>query len=209
VPVASPLYPVGLVVEARRCLVVGGGKVAARKAEGLAACRALVHVVAPAVGDAVQSLAAVTWEERPYRRGEVSDYRLAVAASNDPAVNRQVYEDGEKAGVWVNSADDPAACSFVLPSVARRGSLVLSVSTGGMSPALSSWLRDELADHLGAEHEAAAKLMAEERERRRGEGKSSEGLDWHGALRSDMLDLLRSGRVDEAREQLRSCLSSS
>ncbi len=60
-------------------------------------------------------------EERPYRRGEVAGYWLVVAATGDPAVNRAVYEDGESAGVWVNSADDPASCSFILPAVARQG----------------------------------------------------------------------------------------
>lgn len=207
-PVASPLYPVGLVVEGRHCLVVGGGSVATRKAEALAACGALVHVVAPEIAETLRHLKGVTVEQRPYRAGEVAGYRLAVAAASDPALNRRVFEEGEAAGVWVNSVDDPGSCSFVLPSVARRGALVVTVSTGGMSPAMSSWLRDRLAAQLGDEHLAAVELMSEERARRMAEGASTEGLDWHGALESDMLDLLRAGRVDEARERLRSCLSS-
>ena len=80
-------------------------------------------------------------QERPYRRGEVAGYRLAVAATGDPAVNRAVFEDGESAGVWVNSADDPASCSFILPAIARQGPVSVAVSTSGFSPALASWLK--------------------------------------------------------------------
>ena len=95
-------------------------------------------------------------EERPYRRGDVAGYRLVVAATDDPATNRAVFEDGEAAGVWVNSADDPASCSFTLPSVVRRGPIMVTVSTGGHSPALATWLRGHVEDELGPEYEILA-----------------------------------------------------
>src|ERR1700737_748987 len=98
-------YPVNLVVEGRACLVVGGGKVARRKVEGLVACGALVTVVAPSVSPEIVAL-GVTGHRRPYRSPEAGDYRLVITATDDPAVNRTVFEDGEAAGVWVNSADE-------------------------------------------------------------------------------------------------------
>src|SRR5436309_10232992 len=104
-------YPVNLIVEGRPCLVVGGGAVAAQKAAALVACGAEVHVVAERVGPEVRAL-PVTWEERSYALGEVSDYRLAVAATGSPSTNKAVFDDGEAAGVWVNSADDPDNCSI-------------------------------------------------------------------------------------------------
>src|SRR5437763_16053533 len=154
-PVDGPQYPVNLVLDGRPCLVVGGGAVAARKAAGLRACGARVHVVAPRIDDEIRVLAGdgVTFEERPYKRGEVEDYRLVVAATDDPAVNRAVYEDGERAGVWVNSADDPASCSFTLPAVVRRGPVMVTVSTGGRSPALSSWPKAKVEADPGPESE--------------------------------------------------------
>ncbi|MGH9281830.1 MAG: precorrin-2 dehydrogenase/sirohydrochlorin ferrochelatase family protein [Acidimicrobiales bacterium] len=208
-PVDAPLYPVNLVVDGRRCLVVGGGRVAARKAEGLVSCGAVVHVVATSVGGEVRALAGVTWEERPYRAGEVAGYRLAVTATGDPEVDGAVFEDGEAAGVWVNSADDPAHCSFILPAILRRGPLSVSVSTGGHSPALAAWLRDRLAGEVGPEYEVLAGLLSEERDAARAAGRSTEGLDWRSALDSDMLELIQSGHLQQAKERLQACLSSS
>ena len=97
-PVDTPLYPTGLILAGRACLVVGGGDVAAGKVDGLRACGAKVHVVATRVGESVRARDDVTWEERPYRRGEVAGYRLVVAATGSPDVNRAVYEDGEAHG---------------------------------------------------------------------------------------------------------------
>ena len=208
-PVAAPLYPVNLVVSGKRCLVVGGGRIAARKIEALVAADAIVHVVAPTIADEIKARGAVTWEERAYEVGEAAGYRLVMTAADDPEVNRQVFEDGEAAGVWVNSADDPANCSFTLPAIVRRGPLLVTVSTGGHSPALASWLRARLEREVGPEYEAVLEILSAEREAMHTAGRSTEGLDWISALDSDMLDLVRSGRVTEARERLRACLSSS
>ncbi len=207
--VDPPQYPVNLVLEHQPCLVVGAGRIASRKAEGLLACGARVHVVAPHVDGHVRGLEGVSWEERPYQRGEVADYRLAIAATDDPAVNRAVYEDGEAEGVWVNSADDPASCAFTLPSVIRQGPVMVTVSTGGASPALSAWLGTRLAELLGPEYGVLGELLSTERQRLKAAGRSTEGLDWQKALDSDMLELIRSGQVDRARERLQACLSSS
>ncbi|HET9443283.1 MAG TPA: bifunctional precorrin-2 dehydrogenase/sirohydrochlorin ferrochelatase [Acidimicrobiales bacterium] len=208
-PVEGPQYPVNLTVAGRRCLVVGGGRVARRKVEGLRDAGAAVHVVAPDIDPDLAALDGVTSERRPYRRGEAGGYRLVVAATGDPAVNQAVYDDGEAAGVWVNSADDPDRCSFTLPAVLRRGPVTVTVATGGHSPALASWLRDRIGDWLGPEYETLVGVLAAERDAIRAEGRSTEGLAWHLALDSDMLALIRQGRITEARERLKACLSSS
>ena len=205
-----PQYPVNLIVEGRPCLVVGGGAVAARKVEGLLACGGLVHVVAPEVGDEVRALAPpVTFDVRPYRAGEAASYRLVIAATDSPDVNRAVFTDGERAGVWVNGADDPDNCSFTLPSVLRRGALLVTVSTGGRSPALASWLRARLEAELGPEYELLLELLATERDAIRAAGRSTAGVDWRSALDSGMLDMIREGQLVKARERLQACLSSS
>jgi precorrin-2 dehydrogenase / sirohydrochlorin ferrochelatase len=203
-----PQYPVNLIVKGRPCLVVGGGPVAAQKAAALLACGAEVHVVAEEVGPDVRAL-AVTWEERSYSLGEVSDYRFVVAAADSAATNAAVFEDGEAAGVWVNSVDDPDHCSATLPAIMRRGSLMVAVSTGGRSPAIASWLKERLAAEIGPEYEVLVDLLAAEREAVRANGRSTEGLNWQKALDSDMLELIKNGQVADARERLQACLSSS
>jgi siroheme synthase-like protein len=203
-PVEGPQYPVMLDVAGRPCLVVGGGTVALQKVRGLADAGAQVTVVAPTVEADIEPLAKV--ERRTYEPGEVAGYRLAVAATDDPAVNRQVFLDGEAAGVWVNSADDPANCSFTLPAVLREGPITVTVATGGRSPALAGWLRDRIGEVVGPEHVVLLELLAERREALRSEGIATEGLSWQQALDSGMLDLVRAGRVAEARERLQACL---
>jgi precorrin-2 dehydrogenase/sirohydrochlorin ferrochelatase len=208
VPVDQPLYPVNLVVAGRRCLVVGGGRIAARKAEALVACGAEVDVVAIEVGEEMRAL-AVRWEERAYRSGEAAGYRLVITATGDPAVDGQVFADGEAAGVWVNSADDPARCSFTLPAVVRRGPILLTSSTGGHSPALATWLRRRLEGELGPEYLDLLSVLTEMRTEIQAAGLSTEAFDWQKALDSGMLELVREGRLAEARERLKACLSSS
>jgi siroheme synthase-like protein len=208
VPVDAAIYPVGLVLAGRRCLVVGGGHVAARKAAGLIAAAAEVHIVAEQLLPPVRELPAVTTvEERPYRRGEVAGYWLVVAATGDPEVNQAVYDDGEAAGVWVNSADDPDRCSFILPAVARQGPVSVAVSTAGRSPALASWLKAHADEHMGPELAELAEMLAELRAQLKAEGRSTEDVDWRRGLDWAMLDLLRSGRRNEAKERLKACLS--
>jgi precorrin-2 dehydrogenase/sirohydrochlorin ferrochelatase len=204
-----PVYPVKLVVAGRRCLVVGGGAVAASKAVELLACGAVVHVVASEVGPEVAALEGLTSEERPYRAGEVEGYRFVVAATDDPGVNRAVFLDGERHGVWVNSADDPESCSVMLPARIRRGPLLVTFATGGASPALARWLRRRFEPVFGPEYEVLVELVAAERARLLAEGRHVSGGDWQPALDSGMLELIREGNLAEAKERLQACLSSS
>jgi siroheme synthase-like protein len=197
-------YPVNLVVEGRRVLVVGGGRVATGKVRRLVEAGAVVTVVAPEVRDEIVAM-GVTVERRPYERGEVAGYRLAVTATGT-ATDAHVFDDGEAAGVWVNAADDPAHCSFTLPAVARRGAIRVAVSTDGQSPAMASWLRSRLETELGPEYETLLQILHEHREALRSNGTPTEGLAWREALDSGLLDLVRQGRIAEARERLQACL---
>ena len=206
---ASPHYPVNLLLRGHRCLVVGGGRVAAQKVSGLLAAEADVHVIAPDVLDGIADQAGVTIDRRPYRAGDVDGHRLVIAATNDPDVNHQVAADAEAAGIWVNVADDPAYCAFTLPAVVRRGPVLVTFSTGGTSPALASWLRRRFEDEIGPEYEVLAGLLAEARAELQARGEPTEGRGWQLALDSGMLELVRQGNLTEAKERLQACLSSS
>jgi siroheme synthase-like protein len=207
-PVSGPQYPVNLIVEGRRVLVVGGGAIARGKVQGLIEAGADVHVVAPKVLDAIRAM-PVTIDERRYRVGDVTGFRLVIAATDDPDVNRSVYLEADAAGIWINSADDPDHCTFTLPARVRQGPLLVTFSTGGHSPAVASWLRKRFADELGPEYATLIDLFGEARDEVLASGQSTEGLDWQSALDSGMLDLIREGRFAEAKERLQACLSSS
>lgn len=210
-PVEGPQYPANLVLRGRRVLVVGAGAIAARKVEGLLACGADVVVVAQSVGEGIRRLAGtgvVRLHERAYRPSDLDEAWLAVTATDDPAVNRAVFDDGESRRIWVNAADDPASCSFTLPSVVRQGPIMVTVATGGHSPALATWLRRHVADELGPEYAQLALLLAEARSELQAAGRTTEGLNWLSAIDSGMLEMIRLGDVGRAKERLQACLLS-
>ena len=207
-PVDGPQYPVNLILAGKPCLVVGGGAVAARKAAGLLACGADVHVIAALAGPEVSAL-PVSVERRPYQEGDVAGYRLVIAATDDPDTNHAIYREADALGTWVNSADDPAACTFTLPSIVRRGPVMVTVSTGGRSPALAAWLKGRFEGYVGPEYEVLVDMLASAREDMKAAGRSTEHADWQRLLDSDILDLVKSGQVGLARERLQTWLSSS
>lgn len=205
-PVFQTPYPVNLDVRGRRVLVVGGGPVAARKVAGLLRAGAVVTVVAP---DAVPEIAEdpdVRWHAREYRRGEVASYRLAVVATDDPAVNTQVARDGEAANVFVNAADDPANCSFILPAVVRRGDLLLTVSTNGRSPAFARWSRRHLEDTFTVDHGRVVDVLSGIRDEAREVHGTTQIDGWDEALDDGVIQLILDGDVDDARKRLRAAL---
>jgi precorrin-2 dehydrogenase/sirohydrochlorin ferrochelatase len=201
--------PVNLLVRGRRVVVVGAGRIAARKIEPLLDLGADVHVIAPAAGDEVRAWAAAgrcTLTERAFAPGDLDGAWLALTATDVPEVNAAVFAAGEAARVWVNSADDPANCAFTMMSVVRRADLVVAVSTGGRSPALATYLRRYLNEEIGPEFEVLLDLLSEAREAWRASGRSSEDADWQRAFDSGIVDLVRAGRTAEAKELLNSCL---
>lgn len=204
-PDRPPVYPVGLLIARQPCLVVGGGPVAARKIEGLARADAQVTVVAPRVDPDVERIASerdVAVERRPYRRGEAASYRLVFAATGIPEVDATVAADADAARVWVNSADDPAHCTFLLPAIHRDGSVTVAVSTGGASPALATWLRSQIAQALGERLGELAEVIADARRTIQESGRATGSVDWHTILSGPLLELVQAGHLDDARRLL-------
>jgi len=204
--------PVNLLVRGKRVVVVGAGRIAARKIQPLLDGGADLLVVDPDAGDQVRTWASagrLTLKEAPFTPSDLDGAWLAFTATDDPEVNRAVFEAGEAMRVWVNSADDPANCSFTLMSVVRRGDLVLAIGTGGRSPALAAHLRRTLEEEIGPSYATLLDLLSDAREALRASGRSSEDADWQRAFESGIVDLVRSGRLDEAKELLSTCLSSS
>lgn len=198
-------YPVQLVVRDRSALVVGAGKVACRKIAGLVRAGAAVTVVAPDIHPDIAAMAVET-VERPYEQGEAARFQLVITCTDDPHVNRQVFRDADAAGVWVNSADDPVNCSFILPSVARQGDLTVTVSTNGRSPALAGWLRRRFEAEFDERYDRLLELLAEVRAETRYVFGTSEVPGWNDALDDGVFELVAAGETERARERIRSAV---
>ena len=95
----------------------------------------------------------VRWKRRPFRPSDLKGIQTVVSATDDPAVQQVAAREAKRRGVWINVVDRPEMCSFILPSVVRRGKLVLAISTGGASPALAKWIRKDLQERYGREFE--------------------------------------------------------
>ena len=144
------LYPIFLDLSGRRCVVVGGGEVANRKARKLLQARARVVVISPEIGADLESV-AIEVHRRAYREGDLEGAYLVFAATNVREVNAAVAREAKERGVPVNVADKPSEGDFALPSTLRRGRLQVSVSTGGASPTLARRIRGELEEVFGPE----------------------------------------------------------
>jgi siroheme synthase-like protein len=199
-------YPVSLVLDGRRVLVVGGGKLATRRVADLLETGARVEVVSPTVSEEIAAWAAqqkVIVARRPFEAGDVSGAWLCVAATDDPVANRAVVVAADQEQCFVSSAGDGSASSARPMSVLRRGDLEVAVGTWGRAPAAAVWVRQQLATLVGPEYGVLIDLVAEAR------ADARPGANWQAALDSGILGSIRAGRLDEARKGLRTCLSSS
>jgi siroheme synthase-like protein len=178
-------YPVVLDLNAVPVLVVGAGPVAARKVAGLAAAGAIVRVVAPAVSAAMMAELDAghvdTLERRAFESADLDGIRLVVTATGDD-VDHAVAAAATAAGIWVNAADRPDDCSFILPAIARRGAVSIAVSTDGASPALAGRLRDEAERLLSDDVAALAERLAAARAAIKEHGGSTEDHDWNSEI---------------------------
>jgi precorrin-2 dehydrogenase/sirohydrochlorin ferrochelatase len=195
----------------RRCVVVGGGRVAARKIGPLLDAGAVVLVVAPECAPGIEQAASegrVALIRRPYQAGDLQGADLAFAATDSRAVNARVADDADALGVRVNVADDPARSSFQVPSAARCGDVTLAVSTGGRSPAFARRLRQELEQFLTPERLALLELYAELRGELIAAERPTAEAAWDG-VDCEALRLLRAGRRVEALDLVRASVAGS
>jgi precorrin-2 dehydrogenase/sirohydrochlorin ferrochelatase len=195
------LYPMLVDLTGKRCLVVGGGSVAERKATLLVECGADVELVSPTTTSRLAALAAtgaLRVRRRRVRPSDLAGAFLVVVATDDREVNREVAERVRGAGGLVNVADDPEACTFLVPSVLRRGDLTIAISTGGGSPALAKKLRQRLEQTVGPEYEAylsALRLLRERARQAIADPKARQAV-FRRAVESDLFE--RAARGDAA-----------
>lgn len=183
------LYPVNLNIQDRTCVIVGGGEVASRKIGPLLNCRARVVVISPMVTPDIRKRVEaneVTLHQRGFRPGDLEGAYLVFAATNDREVQQAVVREAKENNIPINSADDPEECTFQVPARVRRGHFLLTVSTGGSSPALAAKLRKELEVEFGIEYEMFVNLLARIREKVVSDGQGSKS---HKELFEKLLQL--------------------
>ena len=148
-------YPIFAIIEDKPCLVVGGGGVGERKVQDLLAAGAKVSVVSQTLSPALAAQALkgeIVYLSEDFVDNQVEGMALVMAATDDPEGNARVSAAAQARGIWVNVADAPEYCTFIVPAMVRRGDLTLAISTGGASPALARQLREELQQHFGPEY---------------------------------------------------------
>lgn len=205
-------YPVSLSLAGRRAVVVGGGRVATRRVSDLVAQGASVMVVSPELSEHLETRVAageVAVERRPFEASDLDAAWVAFAATDDPAVNREVMAAAAARRCFASSADG-APASMTPMAVVRRGDLEVAVGTSGQVPGLAAGLVRHLGSELGPEYGVLCDLASELRQERKAAGHAGADPDWPAVLNSGILDSIRTGNLDEAREGLRNtCHSSS
>ncbi len=196
------IVPVGLRVEGRSILVVGAGRIAARKAAAYVERGALVTVVATQHGPEMEALPVAERIVRQFEPADLDGVWLAVTATGDPQVDGAVYRAAEQRRIWCNAADDPDHCSIILPAVSRAGDITVAVSTGGRSPATASWLKRRIDELLDRDTVVIAEIIARVRDSVRGRGLPTEVPGWAAVLDDDAEALVAAGRGDELERRL-------
>lgn len=204
-------YAAYLDVTGRRCLVVGGGAQALAKVEGLLQSDATVVAAAPAFNAGLVALGAAgkveLVERESFDPGDLDGCFVVVDASEDRATGDRVFAEARARKVLVNVLDRPELCDFIAPALVRRGPLQVAISTAGRSPFMASHMRRLLEEIVGDEHGALVELVGELRDRLRAEGLPlpAQQRIYERVISSDALDLLRDGRVAEARAAVQAC----
>jgi siroheme synthase-like protein len=184
-------YPVFLDLHDMNVLVVGGGRIGARKAEGLSAAGARVRLVATDVSEHVDAATIDDLRPRAFEAIDLDGIRLVVTATGDEQVDAAISAEARARGIWTNAADQPVDCEFILPAIARRGRVTIAVSTDGASPALARELRNLIDEFLTDEIGTLAETLAAERAAVQASGASTEDIDWTERVRRGIAEALR------------------
>jgi len=196
-------------VRGRRCVVIGGGAIGEEKIHRLMECGANVAVISPTVTGGVQVIAdagGLEWSQREYRSGDLEGAFIAIAATDDSSTNTRIAEEANERNVLLNVVDVTHLCTFIAPSVARRGEVTIATSTGGASPALARKFREELSSSRLLEYADLAPLLSEARTELKRRNLSVSPDRWQTCIDEQLLDLVQAGKSAEAGDILMSNL---
>ncbi len=198
-------YPIYLDISGKKCVVVGGGDVAYRKAVSLKEAGAQVVVISPELSREFLKEEGLTILRQKYEKRCLEGATLVIAATNEQEINQRVWEEARRHGLLVNVVDQPELCNFIVPSVVNRGELQISISTGGASPALARRMREELEDRFGPEYGDFIGLLSKMRPEVRSRiDKGAKRQKVMERLSSpEMLDMIRTRGAEETEKEMR------
>jgi len=195
-------YPIFLDIRGKICVIVGGGEVAARKAERLLDCGAKVFIISPKLSPALAALKekdVISHIAAEYAGDLIHGAALVIGATDDEKTNAQIFLDARSKGIPVNIVDDPQKCDFILPSVVQRGDLAITIGTGGKSPALARYLREELEAKYGEEYKIFLNILGNLRVKM--EKNAGVGKDWfESMLAAGILDSIKNKDIKKVKE---------
>ncbi|ACL05124.1 siroheme synthase [Desulfatibacillum aliphaticivorans] len=203
-------YPVMLDVTDKKCVVIGGGAVGARKVKTLLECGARVTVISPQAHDSLVDLAAqgeIILHARGYKSADLDGAFLLIGATDDADLNEKISRDAHQNNLLCNIADRPGDCNFILPSIVNQKDLVIAISTCGQSPAFAKKIRQDLQCMFGAEYGVFLELMGAVRKKLLAQSHAPEehkGL-FNRLIGNGLLDLLAArdeGGADALLEQV-------
>lgn len=201
-------YPVFLNLKGVKAVIVGGGRVAERKAAALLKAGALVKIVSPAITKTLEKHkkhGLVTHIKREYRRSDLRDAFIVIAATSSRQTNSIVETDAKDSPRLINVVDMPSMGNFIVPSIVKRGHLTIAISTEGRSPALSKAIRKELENIYGSGFSHYLKFV--ESIRKEAAKKIKERKNREKFLKSlaseDILEILRRDGVTTAVKKVR------
>jgi siroheme synthase-like protein len=196
-------FPLFIDLAAKNCLIIGGGAVAIRKAETLLQFGAAVTVIGNPSDPGIIELAQtgkINHQARRYRAGDLTGAFLAVAATDDPEVNAQIYREAMEKGIWINVADDPEKCSFIFPAIVQRDQIVVGITSSGIFPALTKKIREKIERELPASLDKAAGALRKARNK----VKSTIGNpDQRKAILGDMAQKILNNQSIDWKENIR------
>ena len=199
--------PIFLNLRGKPCVVAGGGEVAARKVALLLEVGATVTVLAPDLCESLATQAAagrINHRAALFTPDALADAALAIAATDDREVNRQVSEAARRRNIPVNVVDNPELCSFVMPAIVDRSPVVIAVSTGGASPVLARLIRAKLESLIPADYGRLAALAERFRDAVKAKLPAAARRPfWERVLQGPIAEMVFSGRVQDAEEALR------
>lgn len=198
-------YPVYIQLREQPCVVIGGGKIAEGKVEGLLAAEAKVTVVSPDLTQRLHQLAEekqITYVARAYQPGDLTGAFMIICATDQAEINHQVWQEANSNHQLVNVVDDTPRCNFIAPSILRNGDLTIAISTSGKAPALAVRLKERLQHEIGPEYGRFLELAGELREPLAQHVPDFETRKaiWYELVDSEILDVLARGDEISARE---------